>query len=340
MKFEKFFHLNLKAFLKGVVLGLLILSIFSLADYKKTFPKASAVYPWNCSRQEGGFNFTNTTGIVKEILCVEYLNCDCPGNPAGKCIENEHIIWRRTVNPGENGYCTFSSSLQPCKVHQVDLKIYDADSEQWHDAPNCSTVINRCEECLTPTPTPLETPTPTSTPTTTVTPTSTLPATPTPTVPILTATPTLTLTPTPTLLITPTPNITLTPTPLLGCYYSCSSDFDCQEALRCQEVGGVKRCVNISCPSESDCVCNKNCWQICNQNDECPSGLSCERVGEIKRCINTACPNEEDCDCGVTTPPPVLGEKAPPVLPATGFPNFIWLIGSGVIIFFQLLLLF
>lgn len=49
---------------------------------------------------------------------------------------------------------------------------------------------------------------------------------------------------------TPTP--TPTPSPVPGCYESCVVDADCTGSLICS--GGL--CVNATCPSESDCLCN------------------------------------------------------------------------------------
>lgn len=63
------------------------------------------------------------------------------------------------------------------------------------------------------------------------------------------ATPTPTETPAPE--DTPTP----TPTPMPSCWDTCTDDSDCVGSLVCQTVAGVNRCVNASCPTESDCVC-------------------------------------------------------------------------------------
>lgn len=89
-------------------------------------------------------------------------------------------------------------------------------------------------DCLCPTPTPTRTPTPTPTRTPTPTPTRT----PTPT-------------PTPPPGATPTP----TPTPVPGCWGTCTPSTGCTSNLSCQTVNGTYRCVNTSCPTETDCIC-------------------------------------------------------------------------------------
>jgi hypothetical protein len=111
--------------------------------------------------------------------------------------------------------------------------------------------------------------------------------------------PTSTPTPTrPTSTPTPTkPTSTPTPTEEYGCYNECSSDSQCEGDLRCQEISGVKRCLNPDCPTERDCVCNKDCWDVCGATSECPSGLECRQVGATKRCVNPDCEEEQDCDC-------------------------------------------
>lgn len=80
-------------------------------------------------------------------------------------------------------------------------------------------------------------------------PTGTL--TPTPTLPTLTITPTPSLTPPPGVTYTPTP----TPTSVLGCWDTCTPSTGCTEGLSCQTVNGTYRCVNPSCPLETDCIC-------------------------------------------------------------------------------------
>jgi len=63
-------------------------------------------------------------------------------------------------------------------------------------------------------------------------------------------------TPTPTATASPTPTPTPTPTPQPGCYDRCSSDSDCPNDLLCRSVNNINKCLNINCPSESDCTCN------------------------------------------------------------------------------------
>ncbi len=71
-----------------------------------------------------------------------------------------------------------------------------------------------------------------------------------------TPTPTSTLTPTLTPTSTPTPTLTPTPTILSGCYSTCTSDSNCSGSMVCQNISGISRCVNSSCPYNSDCVCS------------------------------------------------------------------------------------
>jgi len=111
------------------------------------------------------------------------------------------------------------------------------------------------DSCSCPIPTPVTecalefeiegpTATPTPTPTSTVTPTPTV-------IPSLTPTPTPTNSPTP----TPTPTPKSTPTPLPGCWDTCDNDNDCSGSLVCQTINGTDRCLNASCPEQTDCVC-------------------------------------------------------------------------------------
>jgi len=72
---------------------------------------------------------------------------------------------------------------------------------------------------------------------------SSVAATPTPTAPSLP-------TPTPTALPTPTP--TLPPAPTGNCGNVCTRNADCTGNLKCIN----SRCVNNSCPSDPDCICN------------------------------------------------------------------------------------
>ncbi|MFH0863566.1 MAG: hypothetical protein V1858_00545 [Candidatus Gottesmanbacteria bacterium] len=145
-------------------------------------------------------------------------------------------------------------------------------------------------------------------------------ATPTPTP---TPTPSTTPTPTPSTTPTPTPSSTPTPTPVTGCYKDCSS-VSCPSSLSCQDISGSKKCVNPSCPSESDCVCNNLCWSICTSDNSCASGQSCLQTGNDKRCVNPACIQEQDCSCATTTTP------TPPTTPqaATIWPTFAVILGG------------
>jgi len=326
---EKGFQINWRRFFQGAFLGLLGLLLFVglTAGARPEISKdsifnaveANSGWDWQCSAEGNGFHFTNPTESRKRVMCVEYPNCDCPGTPAGKCVENEHLIWTKVFGPGETGFCQFESETPDCYVHQLDIKVANLNEDNWADVPNCWLVLDRCEACLTPTPS--ETPTSTPTPTQELTPTPT---------------PTEELTPTP----TPTETPTATPTPGLGCFDECQSDEDCGD-LHCQEVSGTKRCVNLDCPSESDCICNVGCWEICGQESECPSGLTCRVIDEVKRCVNPDCERETDCQCGGVTPtttPQVLGAKTPEVLPRAGVPLWSWAAGAFFVFLIRLLL--
>ena len=176
----------------------------------------------------------------------------------------------------------------------------------------------------TPTPTGLLTPTPTGTLTPILTPTGTLVPTVTP---------------------TSTPTITPTPTPLLGCYRECDSDDDCEGTLRCQTVSGVKRCVNLDCPGEKDCICNVGCWEVCGQNSECPEELDCRSIDGTYRCVNPDREREEDCECGIAEGPtltPAPTRPAPTLveLPEAGIslPTVGAVLGGVVLAVISLLL--
>jgi len=112
-------------------------------------------------------------------------------------------------------------------------------------------------------------------------------------------------TPTPTSRFTPTP--TNTPAPG-ACFSSCQNDNNCDSGLKCLDYSGTKRCLNPSCPTETDCGCNA-CWDTCTNDWECVSGLSCLVVNNQKRCVNKDCPDKESCTCEITptsTPKPTL----------------------------------
>jgi len=152
----------------------------------------------------------------------------------------------------------------------------------------------------------------TPTPTGEITPTGSLTPTLTPSVtPTGILTPTSTLTPS----LTPTSTSTVTPTvvPLLGCYRECESDDNCEGTLRCQTVSGVKRCVDLSCPGEKDCLCNKNCWEVCGQESECPEELTCHSIEGVYRCVNPNCDREQDCGCTVAQAPTVTPKPTGPI---------------------------
>lgn len=57
----------------------------------------------------------------------------------------------------------------------------------------------------------------------------------------------------------PSPGVSISPSPspstLPGCWDYCTYDSQCPSSLKCLAVNGVNRCVNSTCPTESDCVC-------------------------------------------------------------------------------------
>ncbi len=162
--------------------------------------------------------------------------------------------------------------------------------------------------------TPTPTPTPTATPTLTPTPTPTPTATPTPT-----PTPRPTATPTPT---PPGPTPTPTPTPQIACWSSCTADSQCGSGRICKEISGAKRCVNSSCETESDCVCNAACYSHCGADNECSAGQVCQKVNNDTRCVNPGCTDKSDCNCTVAAPvipvTPQAGNELPTVAAALG----------------------
>lgn len=181
---------------------------------------------------------------------------------------------------------------------------------------------------------------PSPTPTGILTPTLTPSPTPTGTVsPTLTPT----VTPTGTLAPTSTPTVAATPTPLLGCYRECESDDDCGGTLRCQTISGVKRCLNLDCPGENDCICNVGCWKVCGQDRECADEQRCRSIDGTYRCVNPNCEREQDCECTVakgptltpilTGPMPTGPTPTPVELPEAGvsLPTIVVVV-SGVIL--------
>jgi len=130
-------------------------------------------------------------------------------------------------------------------------------------------------------------------------------------------TPTLTLTPTASLTpIPPTPTSTPSYKP---CFTSCDNDAQCESNLACLEFSGTKRCLNSTCPQETDCGCNR-CWQFCTNDWECLDGLNCLSVGDKKRCVNRNCSSVETCTCQTTpsltaTPKPTLVPGEPTQTP-------------------------
>lgn len=53
----------------------------------------------------------------------------------------------------------------------------------------------------------------------------------------------------------PSPSQFTPASPLPGCWQACTYDSQCPGTLNCLDVNGVNRCVNSSCPTESDCIC-------------------------------------------------------------------------------------
>ena len=201
---------------------------------------------------------------------------------------------------------TVEETVSCCERDQADLT--DFNDKSWGSSFFIRTAWE--ESCTQISPTPTPTPTITSTPT---------------------PTPTGSTSPTP----TPTSPVANTTTPLLGCSQTCTTDSDCNGNLRCQTVGGVKKCVNPTCVDENDCICNKNCWEVCGQDSECSSSQNCRSISGIYRCVNPSCTQAQNCSCSAVTPTPTT-ENLPNVgisLPTVGI-----LTGGAVLILFSLLL--
>ena len=58
------------------------------------------------------------------------------------------------------------------------------------------------------------------------------------------------------------------------CYEACNTTADCNSGLACQTVSGTKRCVNATCPSESDCTCAVASTLECTEVTMSPTGSS------------------------------------------------------------------
>lgn len=351
---------NFKKFLQGAGFGIIILSGFLLTKgYFLQRARAtlgpgiygcgirinpedeelpSAGNGWTYSMKYRIFNVDNPDGWWK----FEFWKCLCPegqGQAGGACLrceKNQEIINLKRVAPAArdsgndvNAVVRRFSLVQPgggyCGSFQFDAYIIDGSVRDCVDFQggrygHAWSLFRTNIDCGQPTPTPsqpVQTPTPTPTcPTLTLTPTPTGPVqtpTPTPTQPVQTP--------------TPTPPGEGTPTPTLPerkvCYIECGSDSDCTDDLKCQEVSGVKRCVNTACSSESDCTCNRGCWEVCGHDNECSGGQSCRQIEDKKRCVPNDCQTEAEC-CAQPTPQ-VLGA----VLPSAGWESFS---GTGLAI--------
>jgi len=130
-----------------------------------------------------------------------------------------------------------------------------------------------------------------------------------------------------TLEASPEPSPTPTPSPSV-CFDTCVDDTDCDEDLRCMDVGGEDRCVNPDCTEESDCACDEEplvCFDTCATDSECPGDLRCMIYPGTSdtRCLNADCREESDCGCDVvvaspTPPASPIARVEQPELPAAG----------------------
>lgn len=121
----------------------------------------------------------------------------------------------------------------------------------------------------------------------------------------------------------------------IACFDQCVSNDDCDGNLKCQTVGGEKRCVNPSCPEDTNCVCPEDakvCYDKCENSNDCPENLTCETIPNTndRRCVNSACVLESDCLCPTSASPSTIAYNPPastvtkggqPVLPQAGLPG-------------------
>jgi len=184
---------------------------------------------------------------IKYVLCKREF--DHTLSAKNQCYQNPFCgksPSTKTFDDFRNKSFSHGFGLPLCGPWQTDIRVtHNGNIVCQRSDHGCSWNDAKCLPPLTPTPTP----------TPRVTPTPTLTPTPTPTG---TITPTQTPTPTPTGTLTPTQTPTPTPTPgeeIKKCYEECQYDEDCEGDLFCEEVSGIKRCVNIDCPDESDCIC-------------------------------------------------------------------------------------
>lgn len=108
--------------------------------------------------------------------------------------------------------------------------------------------------------------------------------------------------------LNPTPTPTPTPTPAPACYQNdCTiSPNNCPSGLTCQNVTvddeTVPRCVNTSCPSETDCACQEeeySCDSYCTDTSQCQTENE-NYICSSNRCRHKDYTSEADC-----TPPDV-----------------------------------
>jgi hypothetical protein len=157
------------------------------------------------------------------------------------------------------------------------------------------------------------------------------------------------------------PEVSPSPTPSASpeyvCWSPCDSDSNCPSSLVCQNISGVYRCVNSSCPTESDCVCGAaptpsptptpsqtplpGCWDTCSSDNDCTGGLVCQSVSGVNRCVNSSCPTDSDCVCGASAAPQVVEASTVPTqkLPEAGFvsPTVAFSLGGLVLLLLGLL---
>lgn len=260
------------------------LSILSISWFVWRPIEAADEYPpFYCFPDESGKGFRFVNGTTESIIlrCVEFSGCECPGWPTGQCGWNADPVKQSQIKMNEIWKKTFAPGESGFCTYSFNPAEITACGVYQVDLFTASgDTAPNCWHIFSK------------------------------------CDNCGGVTPTPSTALTPSP----TPTPSSStCWQQCDADDDCEGDLVCQETSGTKRCLNKKCETESDCTCNKNCWDVCGHDNECPSGLSCKQIDDTKRCVKSECDREQDCNCAAPTPPSVLGEEAPPVLPAAGF---------------------
>ena len=138
-------------------------------------------------------------------------------------------------------------------------------------------------------------------------------------------------------------NATPTATPQ-QCNSVCTNDNQCGAGLKCITVNsttGTKRCRNVTCSTETDCicsgvtptptstpqvvVCNEVCNVTINPPISCEGELSCYSTSDTRGasglCRNLDCVDEADCGCPGATETPTTAPTEPPIATATATAN-------------------